>query len=176
MDPFIGEIKLMAVSFAPQGWALCNGQTLQINQNQSLYSLLGTQYGGTSTTFNLPDLRGRAAAHLGYVRNGTAGGSETVALTTSQVPAHNHPVGVCTNNANKSGAQSFHIAVPTTTSTPPTQVQLYAAAGGALVALDQASAMPTVSNTGGNMAHDNVQPFLALNYCIATTGVYPTRS
>lgn len=193
MDPFIGEIKLMAVDYAPKGWALCNGQSLPVATNPALYSLIGNFYGGNTTSFNLPDLRGRVPVHKGALTSGAKGGSETVALATAQVPQHTHQVGVCTSAANKSFALGFHIAAPVTTSEPVQNLNLYAAAGtaGNQVALSQVSpattpptvppSIPTVSSAGGGTAaagapHNNMQPYLTLNYCIATVGIYPSRN
>jgi len=181
MDPFIGEIKLMAISYAPQGWALCDGTLLQINQNQTLYSLLGVQYGGDGrTTFALPDLRGRTPVHRGAKPNGTAGGSETITLTATQVPQHTHQVAVYTDAGNKNSGLNSHIAAPVSSTSATQQFLLYAAAGLPTnqVALDQTStnAQPTVSSAGGGVAHENMQPWLALNYFIATTGTYPSRN
>lgn len=178
-DWFIGEIRAFSMSWAPDGWALCNGALLTVQQNQALYSLLGTTFGGTpGTNFNLPDLRGRTmvgvlATSPDYQR-GAKIGSETVSLTTTQIPAHNHPFQgmsaagtfpVPTNNFISSAGSST--AVPTAPSlfgapTAPTS----------MVALNAGS----VSNSGSGTGHNNVQPSLVVNYCIALNGIYPPRN
>lgn len=185
MEPYLGEIKLMAINFAPAGWLPCDGRSLPVQQNTALYSLIGYQYGGSGANFNLPDLRGRVPVHKGGVANGIKGGSETITLTSAQVPAHMHLVGVCNSAANKSNALSNHIAAPVTSNTPPQDLLLYGAAGSPanLVALSQSTpatnppttpaSIPTVSTTGAGLPHDNMQPWLALNYFIATSGLYP---
>lgn len=170
MEPFIGEIRINAFSFAPQGWALCNGQTLPINQNQALFALLGNKYGATSTTFNLPDLRGRTPVSYGtgdFGRSypiGQAGGSEGVALTPDQLPAHTH--------------QATAIAATSTKPTPAGNflgqgLTTYVAnpAGNKLVALNGA----TVGEAGASAAHNNIQPTLVLSFCIALNGTFPPR-
>lgn len=166
-DPFLGQIIMFAGNFAPRNWALCQGQILPINQNQSLFSLLGTTYGGDGrTTFALPDLRGRAAIHPGAngINLGNKGGSEGVQLNTNEIPAHTH-----------AGRMRARSGAPDTTD--PT---------GAVVATapfyqDQApnvamnAGAASVSNTGGS-AHDNMQPFLTINYIIALQGIFPSRN
>ncbi|RII28308.1 MAG: phage tail protein [Geobacter sp.] len=168
-EPFIGEIRLFSFGFAPQGWATCDGQTLSINQNQALYSLLGATYGGTSTTFNLPDLRGRTMLHRNndYLE-GAKGGTESVALAaTSQLPLHTHAL------AANSG--------PSTTNTPKDGV-LATVAGTTKYAYTTAKAPPntlaagSLSPSGSSASHNNMQPSLVINYCIALTGYYPPRS
>ena len=164
-DPFLGEIRLMSFNFAPQGWALCNGQFLLINQNQALFSLLGTTYGGNGqTTFALPDLRGRVPLHMGGGHTlGERAGVETVTLTQSQLPAHNHRVrarsagtgGVATPNGNYLGGGN----------------NVYGTAG-TLTSLSAA----TLTNTGGSQAHPNLQPFLTISFCIALQGIFPSQN
>lgn len=172
MDPYLGEIKLWPLTYAPQGWALCNGAILPISGNQALASLLGTYYGGDGkTTFALPDLRGRVPVSAGTtMKVGTKGGSETVTLTAQQAPPHSHAVNVYANAGNKANGLYNHIAASVTSTAPTADVNLYAAADANTVALDPA----TVSTVGG-AAHDNMQPWLALNYFICTDGIYPTR-
>lgn len=168
MDPFLGEIKLFAITFVPKGWHLCDGALLPIAQNQALFALLGTQYGGNGvSTFGLPDLRGRVPVASVPGRNGVISGSEAVTLIPSEVPPHTHGVNVFTAAGNQSNPLGRHIAAPANSQ------NLYAAAAGARkVALDPS----TVSNacTAGN--HDNMQPYLVLNYYIATNGVFPQRN
>ena len=167
MDPFIGEIRLVPFNFAPKGWALCEGQLLPINQNQALFSLLGTTYGGDGrTTFSLPDLRGRIPVGAGQPSAGssyplgTTGGQETVELTTSQLPAHAHTV-------HASSAAG-------TTKNPATA---FPAGGGAYAAqrnVRMKAAM--IGRTGGGEEHENRQPYLSLNYIIALQGIYPAQN
>ncbi len=182
-DFFIGEIRNFAFGSlpggaAPQGWLPCDGRSLAINQNQALYSLLGTAFGGTSTTFNLPDLRGRVAISQGVTaqgkiyNRGTAGGAENVALTAEQLPQHSHsfqgrseegtlPL-ITGNIVSASGANP---------PTVPTAQALYAAPAAPMVALNPAS----LSMTGSATGHPNMQPYLVNNFCISTTGLYPPR-
>lgn len=167
-EPFIGEICLFPYNFAPRGWALCNGQILPIAQNTALFSLLGTTYGGNGqTTFGLPDLRGRvpisSGQGLGLANRalGEAAGTESVTLTASQVPTHNHQVAVNATDA--------------TTSRPNGN---YAATGGSYNSATDGTSLNSaaVSNSGGSQPHDNMPPYLTLNYCIALDGIYPSRS
>jgi microcystin-dependent protein len=178
-EPFIGQIMLFGGNFAPQGWAFCDGSLLSIAQNTALFSLLGTTYGGNgTTTFALPDLRGRAAVGFGQgpgLSNydlGESTGSETVTLTVGQIAAHNHLVAANAAAAtvpSPSGADlaqtvdSTRGAVVNTYSTPPMT---------APVTLDPA----TVKPSGGSGSHSNIQPVLALNYIIALQGIFPSRS
>ena len=167
MDPFIGEIRLVPFNFAPRGWALCAGQLLPINQNQALFSLLGTEYGGDGrTTFALPDLRGRVPLGAGQPVTGSSyalgatGGQETVKLTTGQLPGHAHPV-----HANSAAG---------TTKNPATA---YPAGGGAYAANRNVRMKPAmIGRTGGGGEHENRQPYLSLNYIIALQGIYPAQS
>jgi microcystin-dependent protein len=167
MEPFLGEIRLVPFTFAPRGWAICAGQLLPINQNQALFSLLGTNYGGDGrTTFALPDLRGRVPLGAGQSPTGSSyelgssGGQETVKLTTSQLPAHSHPV-----RANSSAA---------TTKKPANGIP---AAGGAYAATqDTKMGAAMIGRSGGGQAHDNRQPYLALHYVIALQGIYPSQN
>jgi microcystin-dependent protein len=171
--PFMAEIRIMSFNFAPQGWAQCNGQFMPINQNQALFSLLGTSYGGNGqTTFALPDMRGRVGVHAGsqfpYV--GQSGGEEFHTVNTSEMPAHNHSVNASTQNAN---SPFIAVTVPA-----PSQNILAVAPGGIygppsnLTTLDPA----TISNVGGSQPHENRQPFTVLNLCIALQGVFPSRN
>lgn len=164
--PFLGEIKAVPFDFAPRGWALCDGQLLPINANQALFSLLGTQYGGDGrTTFALPDLRGRTPVHAGGAwpapTVGQKLGQESVTLISPQLPSHTHAV-----SANAGAA---------TTAEPDGAV--WAAPAGAAYAASGASSMhpSTVTAAGANQPHDNMPPFLTLNFVIATSGVFPSR-
>ncbi|HEU5036361.1 MAG TPA: tail fiber protein [Nocardioides sp.] len=162
-EPYLSEIRLMSFTFAPKGWALCNGQLLPINQNQALFSLLGTTYGGDGrVNFALPDLRGRVPIHAGAGHTlGERAGTEAVTLTISQLPTHTHRVNV--RGAATGG-----------TSTPAGN---YLGGGnnvygneGSLTTLNPA----TVGNTGGGQPHTNVQPYLTLSFCIALQGIFPS--
>ncbi len=173
-DAFLGEIHLFAGNFAPSGWAFCDGQILAISQNIALFSLLGTTYGGNGTsTFALPDMRGRAPVHYpggpGTTSRfeGQADGVENVTLTASQMPAHNHLLGV-------SGAVGATI-------NPNGQAWAASAAGAKNYASPgntgplTTMAPGTLASTGGGAAHNNMQPSLILNYIIALQGVFPSR-
>lgn len=181
MDPFVGEIRLMPYSFAPRGWAFCNGQTLPITQNPALFSLLGTQYGGDGrTTFALPNLQGRTYVGAGQGQGltnypqGTATGTESVTLTVQQMPAHTHdlsntatmPVnGVLATQSTPSG--NYYAPV----SGNPFQYGIDPQANG--MASDVLNG--TASAVGGNQPHENRMPYLVLNYCIALVGIFPPR-
>ena len=174
MDPILGQIIMFGGTFAPQNWAFCNGQLLPISQNQALFSLLGTTYGGDGIrTFALPDLRGRAPIHFGqgaysgasnYVQ-GQIGGIEQVAIGASQIPAHVHGFSIaCDNNSGDS------------LQTDPTNNFL--SAGESIYSTSQNATMGlgTSTPTGANQPHENRPPFVAMNYIIATAGIYPSRS
>ncbi|HEX7049916.1 MAG TPA: tail fiber protein [Longimicrobiales bacterium] len=165
-DPFLSEIRMMAFTYPPRGWAFCDGQAMAIAQNQALFSLLGTTYGGNgTTTFNLPDLRGRAPVHRGPAYSqGQVGGEEAHTLTMSEVPGvHSHPVRAV------GGAG---------TSPQPTGALL--ASGSPIYRSPRSDPEPatlspqTVAVTGGE-PHDNMQPYLAVPFCIALTGAYPSH-
>jgi microcystin-dependent protein len=171
MDPLLGEIRLLPFSFAPRGWALCNGALMPINQNTALYSLLGTQYGGDGrTTFALPDLRGRAM--MGRSQDypqGTVTGTESVTLTTAQLPAHTHTLAATVPVSTDAGAN----ATPAGGYFASLGSQYGDSGGGGNMA---AGLLNSPSDqAGGNAPHENRMPFLALSYCIATQGVYPQR-
>jgi microcystin-dependent protein len=162
-EPFLSEIRIMSFVFAPKGWALCNGQFLPINQNQALFSLLGTTFGGDGRiTFKLPDLRGRVPIHVGNGHTlGESGGEQAHTLSIAELPIHTHFL-ECTNNV-------------ATTDVPASNV--YAQAGGdSYGAAQSVIAMnPTaVGNVGGSQAHLNMQPFLTLSFCIALQGIFPS--
>lgn len=168
MDPFLGEIRCFGFTFAPRGWALCQGQLLSIASNTALFSLLGTMYGGDGrTTFGLPDLRGRVPTGFGQGPGlsdrvqGELAGEEQVGLTQVQLPAHNHTVAAASaaTSKNPSGA------VPALT-----------AAGSSYGTVADLGMSPTmVGGGGGNQLHDNMAPYLVLNWCIAIEGIYPPR-
>jgi microcystin-dependent protein len=165
-EPFLGSIILFAGNFAPRGWAFCNGQILVISQNTALFSLLGTTYGGDGqTTFALPDLRGRVPNHFGQgpgLSNydlGQVGGVETVTLTSAQFPAHTHA------QPATNGEQ--------TTNRPNAALP---ARGGVYANESDGSALHPTSSVGGGQPHDNLSPYLTLNYIIALEGIYPSRN
>jgi len=157
---------MFAGNFAPRSWALCDGQLLAISQNDALFSLVGTIYGGDGrTTFGLPDLRGRLPVHLGTGFNiGQQAGAETVTVTPAQLPAHSHGLQASADQAN-SPNPAGHVLAETVSTTP-----YYA--GAPAVSL----APQSVTNAGGSQSHDNVQPFLCVNYIISLFGIYPSRN
>ena len=171
MDPFIGQILLVPYTFAPTGWAFCQGQVMPINQFQALFALIGVTYGGNGvTTFNLPDLRGRVPISAGQgtgLQNynlGQAAGSENLTLTTAQMPTHNHGIqAVDDDPASGSPAGAY----PADISSP---------GGYASSAPTTTMANNMVSMSGGGGSHPNLQPYLTLNYIIALTGIFPSRS
>ena len=169
-EPFISEIKIMSFGFAPKYWAQCNGQLLPIAQNQALFSLLGTTYGGDGrTTFALPNMQGRTPLHFGngYTQGQTAG-EYNHTLTISEMPQHNHVVNANTNNTNATDSPGA-----TTVLSGTTPSQLYSdGAGISPVSV----ANGTIANTGGSQAHNNMMPYLTLNFCIALSGIFPSRN
>jgi microcystin-dependent protein len=169
MDPFLGEIRLTSFGFVPRGWASCEGQLLPINANQALFALLGTQYGGNGVnTFALPDLRGRVLSHVGanaFV--GERGGQEAVTLTAAQMPAHSHALEGVTDLAN---ASAPGLALPATKGRGGNN--LYGAAGSSNASMHASS----VAASGGNQAHNNMQPYTVLQYVIALQGIFPSRN
>ena len=163
-EPFLSEIRIMSFGFAPKGWAMCNGQLLPINQNQPLFSLLGTTYGGDGrVNFALPDLRSRVPLHEGDGHTlGERGGEQAHTLTISELPQHVHVANASTTNAS--------VVVPTGN-------VLGAVANLYNQPQSLTSLLPTeISNTGGSQAHLNMQPFLVLNFCIALQGIFPSQT
>lgn len=162
-EPYIGEIRAFAFPFPMRGWALCNGQILPINQNQALYSIIGTTYGGDGkTTFALPDLRGRVPVHVGNgVGYGQAGGEEVHALTVREMPQHQHAAKplVTTGVTEKAVANVW----------AKTDYQAFATQPNATMRQD------ALLTTGGGQPHYNMQPYQVFNYCIAIQGIYPSR-
>lgn len=163
-EQFLGEIRLFPYGTVPNGWAPCQGQILAISQNQALFSLLGTAYGGNGqTTFGLPDLRGRVPVHPGSgISPGTVGGEATHTLMTNEIPAHNHLV-----NASSANASVGNVAPTSTWANPGANA--YNPSGKVLM---DARALAT---SGNGQPHPNMQPYLALQFCIATSGIYPSR-
>ncbi|WP_299866464.1 tail fiber protein [uncultured Hoeflea sp.] len=169
-EPFVGEIRMFAGNFAPRGWAFCDGQLLAVSQNDALFSLLGTIYGGDGrTTFGLPDMRGRLPIHAGQGpglserRLGAKGGAENVTLTVNQLPSHTHTPEASTN--------------PATTPNPGNAV---IAAGNAIEmftadAADGNFSSNAITNVGGSRSHTNLMPYLCIHFIIALVGIYPSR-
>ncbi|MDJ0835085.1 MAG: tail fiber protein [Acidobacteriota bacterium] len=169
-EPFLAEVRIVGFNFAPRGWAFCDGQILPINQNQSLYSLLGTTYGGDGrTSFALPDLRGRAPMHVGRSNGGafhTLGqksGEETHTLSAAEMPNHDHVLKAASQDANTDefGGNYLSRSLGEYWRDP---TNLHSMASG------------TVTNVGGGQAHNNMQPVLAINFCIALRGLFPSRN
>jgi microcystin-dependent protein len=167
--PFMSEIRIMAFNFAPKGWAECNGQFLPINQNQALFSLLGTTYGGNGqTTFALPDMRGRLPVHVGAsFTQGQAGGQEFHTVTLSEMPAHQHFASASTVQADA-----------TTNGPLPTRMlaQSNFSFGYGDATNFGAMSPGVMTNQGGSQPHENRQPFLVLNFCIALQGAFPSQN
>jgi microcystin-dependent protein len=163
-EPFLGELKLQPWTYAPRGWALCNGQLLPINQNQPLFSLLGTTYGGNGqTNFALPDLRGRVPIHIGDgFSQGQSFGEPAHTVTISEMPAHNHLVMANNQTATDPTPAGESLA---------SSNNMYAAFG-ALTTINPG----TIANVGGSQAHENRSPYLALNWMIALQGIFPSRN
>ncbi len=174
-EAFLGEIKMFAGNFAPRSWALCDGQLLSISQNSALFSILGTTYGGDGrTTFALPDMRGRVSIHPGTGPGlsrktlGQRGGSETVTLTSGQMPAHSH---TAITNADTTVASSDRPENKLPARNAAATPQYGENMNGTL-----SSTAVSVGNTGGSQAHTNVQPYLVVNYIICLQGIYPSRN
>jgi len=165
-EPFLGEIRMCAFTFPPKGWALCNGQLLPINQNQALFSLLGSLYGGNgSTTFALPNLQGRIPIHAGngYTLGGR-GGTTTHTITMNELPMHWHAAGGAQAQATSSDpGPGVVLGVP--------GFDLYAAPGSPVPMGGQ-----SLASVGGSQPHNNCQPYLVVCFCIALQGIFPTRS
>ena len=165
-EPFLSEIRIMSFNFAPKGWALCDGQLLPINQNQALFSLLGTTFGGNGqTNFALPDNRARAPIHVGNSHTlGERAGEAAHTLSISEMPTHTH--------AASAASESGSALLPTSNLLASGTPQRYHAPDGNLAALNAA----TLPNTGGSQAHENMQPYLTLNFCIALQGIFPSQN
>ncbi len=164
MDPFIGEVRMMSFAYPPRGWAQCNGQLLPINQNQALFSLLGTNYGGDGiTNFAVPDLRGRVPIHLGNGHTlGEMGGAEAQTLTLTELPAHTHLLNATSDDANTDN--------PTDSLLGKTADKSFAPNGSTIMGSS------TVGAVGGSQPHTNTQPSLVIGFCIALMGIFPSQS
>lgn len=161
-EPFLSEIRIMSFVFAPRGWALCNGQLLPINQNQALFSLLGTTFGGDGrVNFGLPDLRGRIPIHVGSGHTlGERGGEQAHTLSIAEIPTHTHVAnGSAANATVNTGTGNFLASSNNAYTTPMNLTSL---------------SPSTVTNVGGSQAHLNMQPFLTLSFCIALQGIFPS--
>lgn len=180
-EPFIGQIQMFGFNFNPRGWANCDGQLLSIAQNSALFSLLGTTYGGDGrTTFGLPDLRGRAPIHTGQGAGltnrqlGSRSGSERVTLTEAQLAAHDHTASSVANavvpggNSNDANNNFWADDIGVSSGTYHT--------GPANASMNAAAVTTTVNNAGGGQSHENMQPFLTVRFCIALTGIFPSRN
>ncbi|CDX25316.1 Tail Collar domain protein [Mesorhizobium plurifarium] len=165
-QPYVGEVRMFAGNFAPAGWMFCEGQLLPISENETLFQLIGTTYGGDGeSTFALPDLRGRVPLHQG---NGfilaEIGGAEEITLTINQIPAHSHPFLGNTGNGSQAAPQNNVLA-------SSTLVQLYAAE-----TADAVMATSAISSVGGNQPHTNFQPYLCVNFIISLFGIFPSQT
>jgi len=169
-EPYVGEIRMFAGNFAPRGWAFCDGQLLAVSQNDALFSLLGTIYGGDGrTTFGLPDLRGRIPIHAGHGpglserRLGAKGGEETVTLTVNQLPSHTHPLQCSSQNALQTSPNGTVLG-------QATSIDLYR-----VTEPDASLSSQSITNTGGSRSHTNEMPYLCIHFIIALFGIYPSR-
>jgi len=164
-EPFLSEVRLMSFGYAPQGWAQCNGQLLPINQNQALFSLLGTTFGGDGrVNFALPDLRGRTPIHVGVGHTlGERGGEQAHTLSSAEGPQHTHAVAASTSATGGSATPNGNYLGGGN--------NVYLAPGGGTLTTMRPD---TVTNMGGSQAHLNMQPFLTLNFCIALQGIFPS--
>jgi len=167
-DPFIGEIRNFGFNFAPRGWALCNGQLLPIQQNQALFSLLGTMYGGDGrVTFGLPDLRGRVSMGFGQGpglslrTQGEQSGAEAVTLAAGQMPSHSHSVAAASSATSKNPSDALPAFTSAGTSFGTTA--------------DLAMSPAMIGQSGGSQPHDNMQPYVVTNWCISLQGIFPQR-
>ncbi|MDP1582530.1 MAG: tail fiber protein [Bradyrhizobium sp.] len=163
-QPYVGEIRMFAGNFAPAGWMFCEGQLLPISENETLFQLIGTTYGGDGqSTFALPDLRGRVPIHMGggFILAET-GGVETVTLTVQQMPSHSHPMLGSSSTATQTTPQSNVLASPTV-------IDLYRPGGAS-----SAMAAQAISSTGGSQPHQNFQPYLCVDFIISLFGIFPS--
>ena len=163
--PYLGEVRILSFAFPPKGWALCNGQQLAIGQNQALFSILGTTYGGNGVqTFGLPNLQGRVPLHFGNgLFEGEVGGEQTHTLVAAEMPAHSHLVGAISSSATISDPTGARHAAANTTNF---------ASGGTLAPLHPSA----YGAAGGGQPHDNMSPYLVLSFVIALQGIFPSRT
>nr|WP_295932431.1 tail fiber protein [uncultured Dyadobacter sp.] len=169
-QPYVGEVRMFAGSFAPAGWAFCSGQTLPISENEVLFQLIGTTYGGDGEeTFNLPDLQGRLPLHMGTGRSGTTyqigerAGTESETLTTQQIPAHTHGFRATADLANSTSPNNTVIGVSSATS--------------AFIADSASEPMKSaLSPAGGSQPHENMQPYLCISFIISLYGIFPSQT
>lgn len=168
-EPFLAEVRIVGFNFAPRGWAFCDGQILPINQNQSLYSLLGTTYGGDGrTSFGLPDLRGRAPVHVGasnggeFYRQGAKTGEETHTVSAAEMPAHDHSTSGSGNDGSTKDPSGKVLGGALNLYADPTDLTSIVSG--------------SIANVGGSQAHNNMQPYIAMNFCIALQGLFPSRN
>jgi microcystin-dependent protein len=178
--PYIGEIRCFGFNFAPNGWAQCNGQLLAIQQNAALFSILGTTYGGNGTTnFGLPNLQGQVPMHWG---NGPGGfntqigeiqGTSTVSLVSTQMPIHSHTINA---SAIAAGAGSERTAIPTAATYLGPSANPNAAYQNPAPTINAPLSPKAIAATGSSAPHENMQPYVVLNFCIALTGVFPSRN
>ena len=166
-DPFLSELRMMSFNFAPKGWAFCNGQLLPINQNQALFSLLGTTYGGNGqTTFALPNLQGKVPTHTGQgLTLGGTGGEQAHTLVTPEMPAHTHQANATSVNTSASDLPGNNLLGNSAPNNFYGAVQAPTALRG-----------DSVTTIGGSQAHPNMQPYLVLNFCIALQGIFPSQT
>lgn len=180
-EAFVGELRQFAFGFAPRNWALCQGQLVNISQNNALFALLGTTYGGNgTTTFALPDLRGRVAIDdgqspgLSFYANGQVGGTATHTLLLNQLPQHNHFMQARAAQATLVGgalpASTKSLAQAVTATNPVRDVNLYGTVAGTPMRAD------AIALAGGSQPHENRQPYLVINWCICTVGIFPSRN
>lgn len=165
-QPYVGEIRIFGFNFAPSGWAMCNGALMAISENETLFNLIGTTYGGDGqATFALPDLRGRAIVHQGGGYNlAQTGGAEATTLTLNQIPVHAHGVAANSNPANTDNPAGAYPADPATGGSSYSSAA-NTTMNGAMIGL-----------AGGGLPHNNLQPSLVFNFCIALTGIFPPRT
>jgi len=182
-NPFLGEIRMFAGNFAPRGWAFCNGQLLAISQNDALYALIGTTYGGDGVnTFGVPDMRGRLPLGMGqgpglstYVI-GQMAGTESVTLTLPQTPAHSHTLNATSANGNVAVPNNQTLPAAPDAATPHTTASLYVEATPNTVVQNAMDPTSISASGGGNQPHENRMPMLAFNFIIALEGVFPSRN
>jgi microcystin-dependent protein len=171
-EPFMSEIRIMSFNYPPKGWAMCNGQFLPINQNQALFALLGTTYGGNGqTTFALPDLRGNVPLHEGGGHTlGEKAGEQNHTLTQSELPAHVHDFSA--NTCVQSASANATVGPPTNNYWANHGKTTYSTGGVSTAAMSPQA----VGNYGGSQPHTNMQPYLVLNFCIALQGIFPSQN